>query len=385
MNKTKRATQFLLVVLFLSGGAFGLAKLTADRPEAEKRRPEILAPLARVFEVQKGAFPITVIGQGTVRPMKEVGLAPQVSGRLTFVSPALVNGGAFSKGDLLLAIDQADYRLAVEAAKAKLSGAQARYEVADNDFKRAKSLLPRNVISTEKFESTEAEYKNALSNLETARNELQKAALNLTRTEIQAPFEGRTSQENVEVGHYAAPGVPVATLFSVETAEIVVPLEDEELRWFHVPGFTPGKGPGSKVVVKGRIAGREISRRGQVARVEGQINERTRMVNVVVRVDRPYSETPPLAMGLFVSVEIEGLILPDAAAIPREALRQGDLVYVVDPPGTLRFRPVRIARRQGDKILIEQGLNHGDLAVTSRLKTPTDGMKVRLAADDKAD
>ena len=381
----KRLIQVLLVVMFLSGGAFGLATLTASRPEVEKHTTETPAPLVRVHRVEIGEAPIIIKGHGTVRPLKEVNLAPQVSGRVTYASPSLVNGGAFSKGDLLLVIEPADYKLAVSAAKARLAGAQASYDVAQHEFERAKSLLPRNVISTDKFEASEAAFKSARSTLSTAQSDLQKAVLNLERTEIKAPFDGRTSQENIEEGQYAAPGVTVAELFSVEAAEIVIPLENEELRWFHAPGFTPGKGPGAKVMVRGRIAGREITWPGQVVRVEGRINERTRMINVVVRVDHPYREKPPMAMGLFVSVEIQGRPLPDAAVIPREALRQGDIVYLVDEEGVLHFSPVKIARRQGDQIIVEEGLESGDLTVTSVLKTPTDGMKVRLVADSKVE
>jgi multidrug efflux pump subunit AcrA (membrane-fusion protein) len=161
--------------------------------------------------------------------------------------------------------------------------------------------------------------------------------------------------------------------------EIPLPLEDKTLFWFDVPGFTPGDGPGSFATVRSSIAGREIVASGRIVRAEGKLDEKTRMITVVVRVDRPYAKKPPLAIGLFVTVDIEGRILPDAALIPRVALHQGNIVWVVNEAGTLKFRNVNVARHQGEGIIIESGLSNGELVVISPLKAVTDGMIVRTA------
>ena len=129
------------------------------------------------------------------------------------------------------------------------------------------------------------------------------------------------------------------------------------------------------------MAGQERTWKGRVVRAEGKLDERTRMVNVVVRVDHPYKTKPPLAVGLFVTVEIAGRVLPRAAIIPRSALREGDVVWVVDGDNHLSFRQVEVATRQEDEVMVENGLKNGESVVISSLKVVTDGMAVKPVCD----
>jgi multidrug efflux pump subunit AcrA (membrane-fusion protein) len=109
------------------------------------------------------------------------------------------------------------------------------------------------------------------------------------------------------------------------------------------------------------------------------------MIRVVVRVDQPYATKPPLAMGLFVWVELQGHELPNLTVIPRSALRQGNTVWVVDSDERLRYRPVQVARIDGDQVQISSGLQTGDQVVISHLKTVIDGMAVRPIPSKEAD
>jgi multidrug efflux pump subunit AcrA (membrane-fusion protein) len=108
------------------------------------------------------------------------------------------------------------------------------------------------------------------------------------------------------------------------------------------------------------------------------------MIHVVVRVDKPYARKPPLVFGLFVTVEIEGRKVQSVTVIPREALHQGNVVWVVDKASRLRFRKVEVARVQGDEVIVSKGLEDGETVVTTRLKTVTDGMTVRMVSKPSA-
>jgi multidrug efflux pump subunit AcrA (membrane-fusion protein) len=109
------------------------------------------------------------------------------------------------------------------------------------------------------------------------------------------------------------------------------------------------------------------------------------MINVVVEVDNPYARKPPLAVGLFVTVRIKGRVLDEATIIPRAALHQGNVVWVVDEAGRLRFREVRVARFSGDDVFIQSGLKDGEQLAISPLKAVTDGMAVRTIIVEKVD
>ncbi|MBW2349206.1 MAG: efflux RND transporter periplasmic adaptor subunit [Deltaproteobacteria bacterium] len=380
----KRLLHVILTVLIVAGGAFGMVKLTASRTKLEKRKPPVRVPMVRALEVRTRPSTVWVSCDGTVKPLQQIQLVPQVAGKVVEVSPNLVNGGAFRKGEVLLRIDPTDYEVAVTLARARVKDAESRLRLAVEESEAAREEWRQlhiegtgGDITPPPLVAKEPQLAAARASLEAERANLKKAMINLDRTIIRAPFEGRVAQENVDVGQYVAPGQPLGTLYATTSAQIVVPLEQADLYWIHVPGFTPGTGLGSPALVRARIAGEDRVWQGRVVRAEGILDQRTRMINVVVEVKGPYARKPPLAVGLFARVEIRGKRLPQAAIIPRAALRAGNTVWIVNEDGKLRFRKVKVARIERDKVLIRSGLEDGDRVVVSHLKAVTDRMHVR--------
>ncbi|MFC1824863.1 efflux RND transporter periplasmic adaptor subunit [Thermodesulfobacteriota bacterium] len=387
MKRTTRGLlQLLIVVVLIAAGVMGMRTLMASKAPLKRKKPPTPLPMVRVLEVRSGKHPVPILGQGTVRPVREIQFVPQVDGKVVYTSAALVDGGSFQKGEVLLRIDPVDYELAVSLYESKLKDSESALKLLEeqaaaardewnevyNDGTEAKQKPPPLVVKEPQLAATNAK-------LAANRAELRKALLQLERTELRAPFNGRVSQEKVDIGQYISPGQAVATLYSTEAAEIIVQMENEDLFWFHVPGFTPGSGPGAQVKVRAHVAGRELSWTGNVVRAGGKLDERTRMINVVIRVEKPYQKKPPLAPGLFVTVEIEGRVMQKAAIIPRSALHQGDVVWVVDEEGRLHFRKVKVARFSGEGVVTSDGLEDGDRIVISTIKAVTAGMKVRIA------
>ena len=346
----------------------------------------------RTMEVRAASQAIVVKGEGTVKPLREIDLVPQVGGEVVYIAPSLINGGQFKKGTILLGIEPEDYRLAVTLAKSKIKNAESLLRMAEEESEAAREEWfqlygddagkrkepPPLVLKQPQLAAAKAK-------LEADRADLKKAMLNLERTKIKAPFSGRVEKEDVDRGQYVRRGEELASIFATGSAEIVVPLDDESLRWFHVPGFTPGTGPGAQATIRARIAGRELSWKGRVVRAEGKLDEQTRMIRVVVRVKKPYTTKPPLAMGLFVAVEIKGHNIPHMVIVPRSALHQGNVVWLVDRDGILHYRKVEVARIDGERVQISSGLKNMEQVVISPLKTVTDGMKVRPLLQKEAD
>ncbi|CAB1081451.1 Membrane fusion protein of RND family multidrug efflux pump [Olavius algarvensis Delta 1 endosymbiont] len=387
MGKAKRhIIHFLVMVVVIGLGVAGFLALTASKPQLKRTKPPVPVPMVRVAKIETGPQSIIIRGEGTVRPLREIELVPQVGGKIVYVSPVMVDGGEFRDGDTLLRIDPLDYKLAVTLARARVKDAESRLKVAEEEAASAIDewrLIYQNSKEVDKeppaLVAKEPQLAAARARLAADRADLQKAKLNLMRTELKAPFDGRVSEESVDIGQYVTAGKKVASLFSTRAAEIVIPFDDESLFWFDVPGFTPGNGSGSSVRVIARIAGRDLTWAGKIMRAEGKLDERTRMVNVVVRVENPYATKPPLVAGLFATVEIKGHTLDNAAMIPRSALRENNQVWVADDSGQLMFRKVDVARLGTDQALLRSGLEDGDLVVTSGLKAVTDGMQVRIS------
>ncbi|MGD8837616.1 MAG: efflux RND transporter periplasmic adaptor subunit [Desulfobacteraceae bacterium] len=386
MAPTKRKwIQAALTILVLVIGSIGMYALKESRSEVQHKKPPPPLPLVRIVDVAFAPRSVSVTGHGTVLPLREISLVPQVAGKVVEISPALVDGGAFQKGDPLLQIDPQDYKIAVTLAKARLKDAESKFVQAREESAAAREEWAQlnGDNAPPPLVAKEPQLDAASAQLDASRAELTKAELQLNRTRIRAPFDGRVAEKEVDIGQYVTTGQKLAVLYATQAAEIVVPLPTEDLAWFDVPGFTNGNGAGADAVVEANIAGETKQWPGRIVRSEGKLDQRTRMVNVVVRIDNPYATRPPLAVGLFAKVTIRGRSLDKAALIPRAALRDNDQVWVVDPKGRLTFRTVTVARLGFDGAIIGNGLKHGEQIVVSTLKGVSDGMRVRPVASTR--
>jgi RND family efflux transporter MFP subunit len=385
MAPTKRKwIQAALTLLVLIIGSIGMYALKESRSEAQHKKPPPPLPLVRVVDVAFASRTVSVSGHGTVLPLREISLVPQVAGKVVEISPALVDGGAFDKGDVLLRIDPQDYKIAVTLAKARLKDAESKFVQAREESAAAKdewTQLHGN-DAPPPLVAKEPQLAAASAQLDASRAELTKAELQLDRTRIRAPFAGRVAEKEVDIGQYVTTGQKLAVVYATQAAEIIVPLPTEDLAWFDVPGFTNGDDRGADAVVQVKIAGETKQWPGRIVRSEGKLDQRTRMVNVVVRIDNPYATRPPLAVGLFAKVTIQGRTLDQAALIPRAALRDNDQVWVVDQKNRLIFRAVEVARLDFDGAVVRNGLKHGERIVVSTLKGVSDGMRVRPVASN---
>ena len=381
MQKTVRILIHTVAALALIAAGFaGFKILKQSREALGRQQPETPLPLVRTVPVTTGPVDVKVTGEGTVQSLAETSIVPQVSGKVVRVSDNLVNGGRFEKGELLLAIEPADYEIAVTLARANVKDAESKYETALQESRASKEEWKR-INPGEKVPplvAKEPQLEAARANLEAQRANLEKALLNLERTRITAPFDGRCSKKNVDTGQYVTPGQVVATVYATRAVEISVPLENEDLKWIDVPGFTVRHNPGAEAEVRARVAGRDMTWQGRVDRVQGKINTDTRMVNVVIRVPEPYETMPPLSVGQFVSVNIKGKTIDNAAIIPRAALHGKNTVWTVTPDdGRMHFTTVTIARMDERGVVVKSGLTESRLVVISPLKAATDGMEVR--------
>jgi RND family efflux transporter MFP subunit len=213
---------------------------------------------------------------------------------------------------------------------------------------------------------------------------LRQAELNLARTRVTAPFNCLVRSEQIDIGQYVKSGTAVADLAGTDTAEIVVPLSLEDLRWLDVPGDV--NGTGSPADVRLVVGERNHSWQGRIVRSLGEVDPRGRMARVVVAVDDPYGtrggksgERPALPLGAFVQVVFRGAILPAVAAVPRGALRENSTVWIMDEDRRLRIRPVRVARMEREEVLVAGGVEDGEFLVLTALSGAADGMKLRPA------
>ncbi|MFT5444304.1 MAG: RND family efflux transporter MFP subunit, partial [Myxococcota bacterium] len=356
MNRRILAPILVLVAGFAVSGL-----LLVTGPKVEAVSPSVEAPPVRVMTVVPSALQLSVTTHGTVVPRTESELVPEVSGRVIWVAPSLVSGGFFAEGEPLLQIDALDYEVNLEQSRARLARAES-------DLANARLAHTRQLDLAAQEASSAAQLDDAINKLrvaEAAKREavasLGKANRDITRTKVLAPYDGRVRNERVDVGQFVNRGSTVATIYAVDFAEVRLPVQDEQLAFLDLPlaAAAVDDEPLATVTLRARFAGRDHEWQGEIVRTEGELDPRTRMVNVVARVKDPYAtkgDTPPLAVGLFVEAEIQGDHENNVVVLPRSALHGKTRVMIVDAEQRLRFREINVLRLNRDEVLIQGGL-----------------------------
>jgi RND family efflux transporter MFP subunit len=347
---------------------------------------EPVATAVRVREVIPEPIQLTVHSQGTVVPNTLSELIPEVSGRVVWMSPALVNGGYFEAGQPLLRLEDNDYKSTLTRARASLTRAEAEFEHARFEYQRLKSLEDRQLASRSQIENQLRAYRVSEASLQDARAAFAQASRDLARTQITAPFSGLVRQESVDIGQFVSRGMSIATIYAGDQAEIRLPIADRQLAFLNLPVGHRGELPEDqqpKVELTAEYAGQTLSWQGRIVRTEAQIDTSSRMVHVIARVSNEEQDVP-LNVGLFVNAEIEGLLVDDVVVMPRNALRNGNRVLVVDADNRLHYRDIDPLRLYRDEVLIRGGLEAGERVCISPLQTAIEGMPVQPLSESEA-
>jgi len=371
---------FAIVVVFLFGGVTLMATAPALEPSAQKPVPTTV----RIREVAPESVQLKVHSQGTVMPSTESQLIPEVSGRITWMSPKLVAGGYFSQNELLARVDELDYRNTRNRAKAALARAEAEQQHARFEHKRLASLAERKLTSRSALENSFRALRVAEATMQDARVSFEQATQNLERTQIRAPFTGLVRTESVDIGQFISRGATIATLYASDLVEVRLPIADRQLAFLNLPVTIRGELPPDQqpaVTLTTEYAGQKLTWQGRIVRTEAEIDISSRMVQLVARIPNA-AEQMPLSVGLYVDAEIEGLSAENIVILPRSALRNNNQVLIVDAEDKLRFRPIEALRLYQDNVLVKSGLNLGDRVCLSPLQTAIDGMTVNPIIED---
>jgi len=368
------------------------------RHSPEKTEPRKTGVLVKVMRLESTGLNARVDGTGTVRAEREVTIVSQVSGEVISTSKNFVEGGFFKKGDVLFRIDDTDYMLALKQAEAsearaeyELEQIKSRADIAKREWEiisgTAGALAPGDSaqeagVSPNPLVLYGPQLKNARSALESASASVAQARLNLERTVERAPFDCRVRQKSIDTGQYVRAGTQVGLLAGTASAEVVIPLEREELNWISIPGINSrDKGSRASITIPGDS--QHNVWQGRVVRSSGEVDMKSRTVQVVVAVDDPYGlkrsgrGLPPLLSGSFVNVTITGNRMENVFSIPRHTLRDNNTVWLMEEDNTMAIVPVTLARIEGENVIISGGLKEGSRLVLTRVSGAADGLRLR--------
>jgi len=332
-----------------------------------------IPPLVEVQNVVNSNLNINLYSQGTVKPVQDITLSSEIRGKVDWVSEKLLIGSKFLKNDTLVIFDKRDLELALIIAESNLSQAKLNferefaeyelaneewYEIGDGDgsnltlrkpqFKRAKALLA----------SSEAAYEQAERNLE--------------KCYIKAPFKGIVNNKYIDVGSIAAPGTPLAQIFSIDFVEIELPIDNEETKFLFKDQVNK-----NKVILSSNSSGQNIKWIGEITRISEQINYQTRMQSLYAKIENPYENQNKLKVGLFVEAQLIGKKINNAVKIPRNIIKD-DHIWLVNEDNKLERKKIIIDYYDQDNAVVTNSLINGQKILITRLSNLIEGMEVRI-------
>lgn len=385
MKKIKRdkIIKSILPFFFLSLTAIGyfalisLEKGPKTVPSKIKRPPGV-----DLLSVEFYNKPLTINLNGNLSPIHKTEIASEVTGSVVDLSDRLVKGGYFKKGELILTIDDSDYKTAVAQANAELYSIKLNVEKemelakqAKEDWKELGDGAPTDLALRK------PQIKQVLSELKAYEASLDKAKRDLEKTKIRAPYDCMISSKSVSVGTLVTPGVSLFEIFNVDRAQIRLGISPEDAVFIDLPRSGKLMKKGKKIEISWMENRSLLKRDGYISRTEGEVDPETRYQYLVVTIDDPYglkSRVAPVKIGQFVSVDIPGKMIEKSLLLPAGAISPDKKVLKVNEKNMIHFESVNVLRRMGKNVLVTGNLEKDSKVVISKLDFPVEGTMVKI-------
>jgi len=324
----------------------GCSRSQADAPQGPRGLP------VRTATLSTRELADEIVLTGTMKPRAQVQVVAEVAARLLRVLRQ--EGAHVEKGDTLAVLDEVDYRLASDRARAALAVAEANRAHAEAEKQRADNLLKTGGITDRDHLSAQVALQVADAALAQARAEAAIAGQQLARTQVKAPFSGRVARRFPDPGAILTAGAPLFTLVDDSVLEFQAQVASRDLARVK---------PGAPVrLAIDALPAERVE--GRVARVEPLVDERSRSFRVVVEVPG----RKDLVGGLFARASLQVGTVPGALVVPPAALvRDGSdparaEVFVVRK-GLAERLEIGVGVEAPDGVQATRGLAAGDVVV----------------------
>ena len=302
---------------------------------------------------------------GAMEVRSYVTLSSQVGGRVIEVSDSLRAGGTFAAGHRLLSIEPNDFQLSLAQAQADVASAEAtlKLRIAESDAAIENYALLNGNDEVPPLVAREPQIDQAKAQLSAAQAREDIASLAHARTRFSLPFAGRITESSIELGQLLSPGQSFGRAFSNDGVEASVPVTTEELK-----RISPAPGRAATIVVD------NIPYAAVVDRVAAELDEQTRFARVYLKITVD-NDVPP---GSFVDVKIDGSDQNNTYVLPEAARQMNDTVWIV-VDGQLQQTSLNVIADTSDGMVV-QAFNYGDGVVLGSVPGARDGVSVTVAS-----
>lgn len=352
-------------VLILGAAATGCDK----KASAPLERPPAPVTVAAAT-TEDVPFYIDAVGHIVAREV--VSVQPQVSGRVVKIQFA--DGADVKAGEVLFAIDARPFQAQLNQAEANLAEAQAALNLAKTNFARVENITDPRAVSRQDYDTKKNAVDIAEAQVRQNRAAVERARLDLEYCTIRAPIDGRAGQRLVDVGNIVSANNrallviqrldPIYADFTVTEHDLSAVQRNMARRTLRVEVSLPDD--------------TGEPRRGNLTFLDNAVQEGSGTVKLRATIPNADRRFWP---GRFVKVRLVLDSRPQAVLVPASAPQMsatGSFVYVVKQDSTAELRPVKLGQRQGDFVVVDEGLKSGERVVVQGQLGVTPGGKVRI-------
>ncbi len=388
-----------------------------------------------VVRLQALPFRARAIAYGNVEPSVLLKTKAEVVGKISYIHPGLEKGGSLSEGTLVMRIEPTTYKFSLDQKKAVLAGnqssltqleaeeastrsalrlAEKNLQVGEKELNRLlaiweKKLIARTVVDAEeqkvlqlqqqiedlqgKLTSYESRKAGSKAQIKHSESQLAQSEDTLGRTEIRLPFDARVGQVFVEEGEFTQVGGVLFEALGTHSVEINAQIPARQFSPLLNAAGTGAINMRQPEELQSRLSQMQLEAHvslvgydgdvpgweGNLLRVGESIDPIRDTISLVIAVDKPYEgvipgKRPPLLKGMYAMVELYSPV-QKMLVIPAKAMHQGR-VYVANSENRLEIHEVIVLHKQGDLVVIEDGLNEGDLVIVTDVIPVMEGLPV---------
>jgi membrane fusion protein, multidrug efflux system len=353
-----------------------LALAACNRGDVHAAGPGALpAPLVTVVQAGARDVPKYLDEIGKNGAYESVNVTPQVGGRI--VERHFQDGENLRKGQLLFVIDPRPYQAQLDSAKATLAQTKAALDLAKIQFSRDQEIIDTRAISKQDYDTKKNAVDVGQAQVQAAEAAVETAKLNLEYCYIHSPIDGRAGARLVDVGNVVQAN-STGSLLSIQRLDPIY--ANFTITERDLPDVQKQMAAGGlKALVRLPSDEERAAKIGRVEFLDNTVQNGSGTVNLRATIGNPDRHFWP---GQFVDVKLVLTTEKLAVLIPNQAAQisqQGPFVYVVKPDDTAELRPVKLGQRQGDDVVITEGLVANERVVLAGQMLVRPGGKVRVA------
>lgn len=363
-------------------GAFLITGCSSQEKKAAAGMPAMPPLNVTTYKVVSSDVPVSLEYPAKVKSMQQVSIVARVSGVLE--KKHFTEGSFVKAGDTLYQIDSDRYEALMQEAMADVGMKEATLKQATRDWERTKVLFEQDAVSQKERDAALSAYESAGAALKASQAALKKATIDFNYTKVKATISGMTSLNAQDVGSYVGSSSDTMTLTTItQTDPIYVEfsLPDIDLlkkRYVMNNGNWNSLAQAKLPVQLSTPDGTKYAKAGTLDFIDSYVDSETSTIKARATFSNPNNILIP---GLFVRVNVEGLVYKDAISIPQVALLQeaiGSFVYVAKE-GKATKVPVKAGTVHNNTYIIESGLSVGDVVITNNLTKLRPGSAVIVA------